>query len=292
MSALFLFEHGLKHGPPGDPPLLRVTIDDSGQVALEHVDEHDESTQRGETLLLPADLAALRELLDSDKLKALGHSIGHGPSWGRVAYGTGQRSFIWLLHSTPAGVLLPESLNGVAKAALPLLRPLLGLFGLVAKSSDEPTERKALLLQRSEQPIHVTGPHGNLLIRYHESTDSNLWLKLFDSGVVEYRRGAAAESDGKPHGSTVNVGTGRAAELYELVRRHVPRNEGEYAESASFAPALESALWEIYKRNGKRDIRRVLLNPTPTSTKAASPSQRAAVKEALHAFGELFRKVR
>jgi hypothetical protein len=209
-----------------------------------------------------------------------------------VAYGAGQRSFIWLLHSTPAGVLLPESLNGVAKAALPLLRPLLGLFGLVAKSSDEPTERKALLLQRSEQPIRVTGPHGNLLLRYHETTGGDVWLKLFDSGIVEYRTGAAAESDGKLHGSIVNVGTGRAAELYELVRRHMPRPEALHSENSASAQALESALWEIYERSGKRDIRKVPLNRDQTSAKPASPSQRAAVKDALQAFGELFRKVR
>jgi hypothetical protein len=281
VGVLFVFEHGLKHTPVGDLPLLRITVEGGGRMSLEDVDEQEEVSQRGEVLLLPDDLASLRELLDPDKLKTLGHSLGHGPAWGRVLYGSNLRSSIVLLHNTPPGVLLPESVRGVAKAAQPMLLTLLGLFALVGQSSDEPTQRRGLAIPKADQPIRTTSPHGTLIMRYSESTAHGVWLKIFDTGVVERRKGASEESDGKADGPIQKLGTGAVAEMYELVRRHLPKTAEQPNEAV--------ALWELYDKNGKRDIRM-----TPLSAKGpfASNAQRAAAKDALKAFAALYRDSR
>jgi hypothetical protein len=279
VGVLFVFEHGLKHNPVGDVPFLRVAVESNGKMSLEDVDEQDEVSQRGEALLLPQDLASVKELLDPDKLKTLGHALGHGPAWGRVRYGTGLRSSIVLLHNTPPGVLSVDSVRGVAKAAQPMLFTLLSLFAIVGQSSDEPTQRRGLALPKADQPIRMSSPHGTLLMRYHESTGADRWLKIFDTGVVERRKNASEESDGKADGQIVTIGTGAVAELYELVRRHLPKSAPTQNE--------DLALWELYDKNGKRELRSAALNGRGPFS---SPAQRAAAKDALKAFGELYQK--
>jgi hypothetical protein len=196
-----------------------------------------------------------------------------------VRYGANLRSSIVLLHNTPPGVLSTDSVRGVAKAAQPMLLTLLSLFAMVNQSSDEPTQRRGLAIPKADQPIRMSSPHGTLLIRYHETTGDDRWLKIFDTGVVERRKGASEESDGKADGPIATIGTGAVAELYELVRRHLPKSTRAQSEDV--------ALWELYDKNGKRDLRTV-----PLSAKGpfATPAQRAAVKDALKAFGELYKK--
>jgi hypothetical protein len=277
LGILYVFEHGLRHSPPGDPPLLRVSIESGGKLTLEDVDEHEEISQRGTSMLLPEDLASIRSMLDSEKLKLLGLSLGHGPAWGRVLYGANLRSSIVIHHSSAPGVLLAESVRGVAKAALPMLTTLLSLFSHVAQTADEPTQRKGLQIPKDERPIRMSGKHGNLLVRYSESPDNGHWIKLYDSGVVEHREHASEESDGKPIGEVQRLSTGLVAELHELVRRHLPK-EVE-------ASVTSRATWEVYDANGKRDIRKVALDGKGTFV---SPAQRAAVKDALKQFTAIY----
>lgn len=280
MGILFVFEHGLKHSAVGNPPLLRVTVEDDGRISVEDVDEQDELSQRGEATLLPDDLQALRELVEPGKLKTLGLSLGHGPAWGRILYGAHLRSTIAILHTTPAGVLLPESVRGVAKAAGPLLSTLLSLFAFVAQSSDEPTQRRGISIPKSEQPIRTKGPHGTLLMRYHETLREDVWIKVFDTGVIERRAGASEEGDGKAEGSATSISTGLVAELYELVRRHLPKASQVRDDGRAVAR------FELYDANGKRDIR---VTPLDGKGPFASSSQRAAAIDALAAFGKLVR---
>ncbi len=276
---LFIFEHGTRHGAAGDPPLLRLTVEASGKVMLEDVDEHEEISLRGEGQLTAAELDPIVELLDPARLETLGSALGHGQAWCRLQYGGGR--IMTIKHATPAGEISPEALRGVAKAARPILDALLGLFPIV--SSDlgvESTRRRTQGAPRTEQPIRVEGPHGRLLVRYHEDVGGDLWMKVFDSGVVEHRVGASEEGDGTPASDPLlQIGTGRVAELFELIRRHVPK--------ATETDRASSAVWELYAKGGKRDIRKLPLDGT---FQFSSKAQQAAVDEAFQAFAALYRR--
>ncbi|NOU30547.1 MAG: hypothetical protein HOO96_21825 [Polyangiaceae bacterium] len=276
---LFIFEHGTRHGAAGDPPLLRLTVEASGKMVLEDVDEHDETSLRGEGQLTAAELGPIEELLDPARLETLGSSLGHGQAWCRLQYGGGR--VMTIKHATPAGELSPDALKGVAKAARPILDALLSLFPLVSTDlAVESSKRRTINMPKTEQPIRAEGPHGRLLVRYHEDAGGDLWMKVFDSGVVEHRVGASEEGDGTPTGDPLlQIGTGRVAELFELVRRHLPK--------AAETDMASNAIWELYLKGGKRDIRKL---PVDGSFQFSSKAQQAAVDEAFQAFAALYRR--
>jgi hypothetical protein len=276
---LFIFEHGLRHGPAGDPPFLRLTVEATGKMVLEDVDEHEELTLRGEGVLTGAELGPIIELLAPERLETLGTSLGHGPAWCRLQYGRGR--VMTIKHATPAGELAPDALKGVAKAARPILDALLSLFPLISGGlSGGAAPRRTINMPKTEQPIRVEGPHGRLLVRYHEDAGGDLWMKVFDSGVVEHRLGASEEGDGTAIADPpMQIGTGRVAELFELVRRHLPK--------AAETDMASNAVWELYLKGGKRDIRKL---PLDGSFQFVSKAQQAAVDEAFQAFAALYRR--
>jgi hypothetical protein len=281
--SILVFEHGLTHGPVGDPPYVRLTIETTGRITLEDVDEQEELTFRGEAKLAPLELAPILELVDPEKMRMLGRSVGTGHAWARMVHGQGKNRYITMLfHSSPPGVLDASQLQGVAKAARPILGALLSLFGIVKGGIEETTRRHRTLVTKPEPPIRVEAAHGTLLMRYHEGTGSGRWLKVFDSGVVEHREYASPEGDGKPgDGKLVTLSTGRVAELFELVRRHLPR--------VAALPKTATSIWELYQKNGKRDVRG-LFEPEQIRLQNPPKAQLSAIREAQLAFSSMYHR--
>jgi hypothetical protein len=279
MTTLLVFEHGLAHTKPGSAPYLRLTVETSGVFSLDEVDEHLEPTFRGRAQLTQQELAELEALVHPDKMRMLGKSLGAGPAWARVVFlHNGEEHVTHLLHATSPGVLLPEKLRGVAKAGLPILSRLLELFDLVEGGFVEATRRQHFdeSFFRKEQPINVEGPHGSLLLRFHFGSGRGLWIKVWDAGIVEYRSDASEEGDGDPAGE-FNAGTGRVAEWYELIRRHVPK--------VTERPRETAFTWEVY-RSGKRDLR-VAYGDEGVRTPNLNKAQLAAIADACATFGTM-----
>lgn len=275
----WVFEHGLKHTPPGVGPRRRVTIDATGRCISHELDTNEEATLNGELQLNESEREHLEEVFQSAHLLTLGRSVGTGPSWARVCFEhDGEAHEMVVLHRTPEGVLEPAHVVGLAKAAHPILQALLyhlNRFGTVGEGeiADE-TEVRG-------RPISTDGEHGRLLMRFtidDVSRPDRMWLKLFESGIGERRLLATDETDGEPMNEPVfPIGSGRVAELFELVKRHVPK--GPPPESAC-------AIWELYGVGGKRDVRTVVLDGDMPS-RTGAPARVAAVQEAFMAFEAL-----
>lgn len=262
---------------------MRVAFHQDGRCTLAEVDKNDEATLVGELQLTPEEGAYLEEVLQPAHLLTLGRSVGTGKAWARVQFRhDGALQEMLILHRTPEGVFDAASVVGLAKAAHPILQVLLyhlNKFTLSRSSdfSDDVTEARG-------RPIVADGQHGRLLMRFtvvEPQRRDRIWLKVYENGTAERRMQASDETDGEPmNEQPQQIGTGRVAELFELVKRHVPK--GAVADGADGA----CVIWELYGANGKRDVRVVQLDEgLPTRTGA--PARVAAVQEAFVAFESL-----
>ncbi|MFO0662499.1 MAG: hypothetical protein U0174_01045 [Polyangiaceae bacterium] len=276
----WVFEHGLKHTAPGEGPRLRLTFHEGGRILLEHVDANDEGSLRGELELRPEEAAYLDEVLAPAHLLTLGRSVGTGPSWARVSFEhEGSPREMVILHRTPEGVLDATHVVGLAKAAQPILHIM--LYHLARFSDARSSEGPDDITEARGRPIATECTYGKLLMRFtivDETRHDRMWLKVFETGAGERRLLASDETDGEPMSeAALQLGTGRVAELFELVKRHVPK--GTPTGSAS-------AIWELYGTSGKRDVRVVPLEGGLPS-RTGAPARVAAVHEAFLAFEAL-----
>lgn len=256
---------------------MRVSFHEGGRCTLAEVDTNDEATLAGEVHLSEDEVAYLDEVLQPDHLLTLGRSVGTGKAWARVQFRhAGALQDMFILHRTPEAVFDASAIVGLAKAAHPILQVM--LFHLNKFALPRPGEFGDDVTELRGRPIAADGHHGRLLMRFTitEPTRSDrIWLKVYEGGVAERRLKASDETDGDPMNETpMQLGTGRVAELFELVKRNVPKG----------SPGAEPCvIWELYGTSGKRDVRVVSLD-RGEPTRTGAPARVAAVQEAFLAF--------
>lgn len=259
---------------------MRVTFHEDGRCSLAELDKNDEATLAGEIQLSAEELAYLEEVLQPEHLLTLGRSVGTGKAWARVQFRhEGALHEMLILHRTPEGVFEAAGVVGLAKAAHPILQVL--LYHLNKFTLSRPSDFADDVTEMRGRPIVSDGQHGRLLLRFtivEPTRRDRVWLKVYENGTAERRHQASDETDGDPMDEpALQLGTGRVAELFELVKRHVPKG------AETDGPCV---IWELYGTSGKRDVRVVTLeHGQPARTGA--PARVAAVQEAFVEFEAL-----